>query len=256
MKIGKDRSYASPNHSGAASENSRSRCGVENLRFVAITGKNTLLSDKPLKKSLDGYFIISAMYILRFLNHEFIFRGREIAMLKLGRRGSKTPVKNDAVNPAGNAQTPEQVSAAKITVIGENISIEGMIQADEDIVIEGSLKGSLTAKSHQLTIGKKGRVEADIQAENIVICGRMKGAVIGFNKVQINQGADFTGQIKAKSIAVEDGAFLKATIELDKEIRDKTHATPQHHLDAIVFPAEAHNEKKPIRELAKPDCKN
>jgi cytoskeletal protein CcmA (bactofilin family) len=176
-------------------------------------------------------------------------------MLNIGNRQGKAPVKENAGMPAGNTSADKKPSE-KSTLIGENTSIEGVIQADEDIIIEGSLKGSIVASSHQLTVGKNGRIEADIQAENIVISGRMKGSLIAFNKVQINQGADFNGQIRAKSIAVEDGSFLKASIELDKEISEKTHSTPQHRLDAVVFPAEAHNEKMPLRELSKPNFKN
>jgi cytoskeletal protein CcmA (bactofilin family) len=177
-------------------------------------------------------------------------------MLRIGNRESKATAKESAGNPEVNSSTSDKRSSEKGTLIGENIAIEGVIQADEDMVIEGSIKGSVVAASHQLTVGKNGRVEADIQADNIVISGRMKGSLIAFNKVQINQGADFTGQIKAKSIAVEDGAFLKASIELDKEIREKTQAAPQHCIDSIVFPAEGHGDKIPIRELSKPNCKN
>ena len=177
-------------------------------------------------------------------------------MLKIGNREGKAPVQSNFGIPAENTPASDRSIYETATVIGEKISIEGVIQADEDIVIEGSLKGSVIVASHQLTVGKKGRVEADIQAENIVISGRMKGAVTAFNKVQISQGADFIGQIKAKSIAVEDGALLKASIELDKEIREKTLATPQHRIEAIMFPAEVHSEKIPMPGISKPNFKN
>ncbi len=177
-------------------------------------------------------------------------------MLKLGNRDTKSSGKNTVAGQTAGAPSPEPTPPAKATTIGENISIEGVIHAEEDIVIEGSLKGSVIAKSCRVTIGKNGRVEAEIQADTVVINGRLKGSVIGLHKVQINAGADFTGQIKAKSISVEDGAFLKASIELDKEIREKTHAAAPHRIEAIVFPADAHNDTMPLRELSKPNCKN
>jgi cytoskeletal protein CcmA (bactofilin family) len=164
--------------------------------------------------------------------------------------------KNDPAQPADKNPAPEQLVPAYVTTIGENISIDGIIHAEEDIVIEGSLKGSVIAKSCCVTIGKNGKAEGDIQAENIVIIGRMKGNLFGFNKVRINAGADFTGQIKAKSVAVEDGAFLKASIELDKEIREKAPSAAPHRIEAIMFPADAHNDTIPLRELSKPNCIN
>jgi cytoskeletal protein CcmA (bactofilin family) len=180
-------------------------------------------------------------------------------MLKLGHRDIKAPVQNNtsSIMPeAVVAPTSGTPVVSKATLIGESITIDGTILAEEDIIIEGSLKGSIIAKSHLVTVGKSGRIEATIQADNIVISGRMKGEITAFNKVQITQGADFTGQIRAKSIAVEDGAFLKASIELDKEIREKMQAAPQRRIDAIVFPTEGLGEKIPIREIAQPNCKN
>jgi cytoskeletal protein CcmA (bactofilin family) len=171
-------------------------------------------------------------------------------MLKIGNRDLKVPFqRDDGILPQASPSA-ENVHPAKATVIGENISIEGVIKADEDIVIEGSLTGSIIVKSHKLIVGKSGRIEADIQAENVVLSGHMKGAIIAFNKVQINQSADFTGQIKAKSIAVEDGAILKASIELDKDIREKMHADSPHLIDATVYPAEGYGDKSKLHDVS------
>ena len=171
-------------------------------------------------------------------------------MLGIGNSDGKAPVQKSQGIPMGN------IPVVKATVIGENIVVEGLIKADEDIVVEGVLHGGIVAKSHKLTIGKHGSVEADVQAENVVVSGRMKGAIIAFNRVQIDQGADFTGQIKAKSITVEDGAMLKATIELDRDIREKMHGAPQHRIDAILFSAEGHGDTLPLREIPQPTSKN
>jgi cytoskeletal protein CcmA (bactofilin family) len=119
------------------------------------------------------------------------------------------------------------------TLIGEHIAIEGIIRADEDIVIEGTVKGSIEAKSHQLTVGIKGKVEADIKAEDVIISGRMVGNILAHGKVQVLKSADFNGQIKAKRIAVEDGAYIKATIELERDAKD--HPPAQKPIEAKVF---------------------
>ncbi len=134
-------------------------------------------------------------------------------------------------NPSAGSKIKEP------TLIGEHITVEGTVSADEDIIIEGSLKGSIIVKSHQLTIGKKGRVDADVQVNSIVISGHMTGSIVAFEKVQVMRGADFNGQIKAKSIAVEDGSFLKASIELDKEGSEKSKSGNPPRVEAVIFPA-------------------
>jgi cytoskeletal protein CcmA (bactofilin family) len=102
------------------------------------------------------------------------------------------------------------------TVIGQHISVEGIIRGGENLVIEGSMKGTIELEKHQVTVGPNGQVEAEIHADNVTISGRLAGNIKAHGKVEITKDADFSGEIKAKRIAVEDGAYLKAVIELER----------------------------------------
>jgi len=108
------------------------------------------------------------------------------------------------------------------TIIGNQIYIEGTIRGKEDLLIEGSVKGSIEMKAHHLTVGSKGRVEAEVHAANVTISGKLEGNISATGRVEITKSADFNGEIKAKSISVEDGAYLKAVIELEREPTQKT----------------------------------
>ncbi len=112
---------------------------------------------------------------------------------------------------------PKPVSVDQKTVIGDQISIEGAIRGKEDLLIEGSVKGSIEVKAHHLTVGVKGQVEAEILAANVTVSGKLAGNVNATGRVEITREADFNGEIKTKSISVEDGAYLKAVIEMDRE---------------------------------------
>jgi cytoskeletal protein CcmA (bactofilin family) len=103
------------------------------------------------------------------------------------------------------------------TIIGDQIYIEGIIRGKEDLLIEGSVKGSIEMKAHHLTVGSKGQVEAEVHAANVTIGGKLVGNVNATDRVEITKQADFNGEIKAKRISVEDGAYLKAVIELERE---------------------------------------
>jgi cytoskeletal protein CcmA (bactofilin family) len=113
--------------------------------------------------------------------------------------------------------TPSTVSPESNTVIGENISIEGSIQGKENLVIEGSVKGNVELEAHHLTVGTKGQIEGEINADNVTVKGRLTGNIKASGKVEITQEADFNGEIKAKNLSVEDGAYLKAVIELEPQ---------------------------------------
>lgn len=124
------------------------------------------------------------------------------------------------------------------TVIGEHISIDGTVRAKEDLIIQGTLKGTMELDKHHITIGNKGKVEADIQAENITISGMVNGNVTVHGKVEITREADFTGQIKAKSIAIEDGAYINASIEMKRDEDKKPKPAAKPPIDAVVIAEE------------------
>ena len=117
--------------------------------------------------------------------------------------------------------SPDPVGTPDKTLIGEQISIEGAIRGKGDLVIEGSVKGSIEVESHHLTVGPNGQVESEIHAANVTISGKLVGNVNAKEKVEITKDADFSGEIKARSISVEDGALLKAVIELSNRHEKK-----------------------------------
>ena len=123
------------------------------------------------------------------------------------------------VEPKVSTNPPTMVDR---TIIGDQIYIEGTIRGEEDLLIEGSIKGNIEMKSHHLTVGPKGQVEAEVRAANVTISGKLEGNINATGKVEITKAADFNGEIKAKSISVEDGAYLKAVIELEREPAQKT----------------------------------
>ena len=58
-------------------------------------------------------------------------------------------------------------------------------------------------------------------AGNVTISGQLKGNIKALDRVDITKDADFNGEIKAKRISVEDGAYLKAVIEVERESQKK-----------------------------------
>ncbi len=113
-------------------------------------------------------------------------------------------------------------SAEEKTIIGEQISIEGTICGKENLLIEGSMKGKIELEEHQVIVGSKGKVEAEIHAKDVTISGRMTGNIQALGKVEITRAAEFNGEVKARRISVEDGAYIKAVIELDRDDQKKS----------------------------------
>jgi cytoskeletal protein CcmA (bactofilin family) len=129
----------------------------------------------------------------------------------------------------------------KKTTIGEGITIEGSIYGEENLLIEGAMKGNIEMGKHNFSIGPKGRVDGDIHAQDVSINGQFKGTVEALGKVAVSKEADFNGEIKAKSFSVEDGAYFKGVVELDREPHQKP-VTP----NTLKVPSPPETTKSPV----------
>ena len=158
-------------------------------------------------------------------------------MLKQFNRESVTTGNDDDIMTYQEISQQEKASSLQHkTIIGEHISIEGTIRANEDLLIQGKLKGSLELKKHHATIGPQGKVEADIFAEAVTISGKVTGKISASGKVSLTKDADFNGQITSRSIAIEDGAFVKATIEMNRnDDAVKKTQVPKGPTDAVIL---------------------
>ena len=103
------------------------------------------------------------------------------------------------------------------TSISSSTSIVGNIRAEEHLIINGTVKGNVDIRKYNFFLGPGGRLEGEIQAQNVRIRGHMKGEIKAGGKVEITKEADFSGKIKSKSISVEKGASFDASVNLGRK---------------------------------------
>ena len=102
------------------------------------------------------------------------------------------------------------------SMIGKSIVIKGEITASDPLYINGAVEGLILAPAHRVTIGKEGKVKADISAREVVIMGEVHGNLDGGDSVEIRSEGSLTGDLAAHRISVEDGAFLKGAVDVRK----------------------------------------
>jgi cytoskeletal protein CcmA (bactofilin family) len=108
--------------------------------------------------------------------------------------------------------------SALSSFIGETMVIKADITSEEDIIIEGKVKGNIKV-SKTLTIGKSGKVKADIKAAVVRIIGEAKGNITASDKVEILSLGRYTGNIQSQKLVVEDGAILNGNINQQKKTK-------------------------------------
>jgi len=106
-------------------------------------------------------------------------------------------------------------------VIGRSIQINGDLRGNEDLRIEGDVSGTVELKNSALTIGKEGKVKADVYAKSIAVDGETKGDLYATERVSVHVNARVQGNIISPMVSIEEGAHFKGSIEMDPAAVEK-----------------------------------
>lgn len=109
-------------------------------------------------------------------------------------------------------QTPK---AAERSVMGPTLSFKGEIYGEENLVIQSEVEGVVDLRDNSVTIGKNGRMKADIYGKNVTIEGKIIGNIVGFESVRIAQTGSVKGNVTSPRVTLEDGAKFKGSIDMD-----------------------------------------
>ena len=101
-------------------------------------------------------------------------------------------------------------------VFGKTVVVKGEIQSSEPLTIEGHVEGTIEIGEHLLTVASTGSVRAQIKAREIDVFGSVEGQVEAASKVYVRKGAQFIGDIHSVSVVIEEGAFMKGSIDLTR----------------------------------------
>jgi len=93
------------------------------------------------------------------------------------------------------------------TIIGKDTVITGTLDIKGALRVDGTVKGKVIC-SDCMTVGATGLVEADIEANTAIIAGRMIGNIRTAEKIELQAKCEMEGDIKAKSLVIEQGAIF------------------------------------------------
>ncbi len=100
------------------------------------------------------------------------------------------------------------------TIIGSNITIEGELTTDEELVILGTIRGKVSTRD-SLVVERGGVVEADVASGPAQIAGSVTGDISSNDRVDLQNGAKVVGNVRATRITIADGAQFKGNVDMD-----------------------------------------
>jgi len=107
-------------------------------------------------------------------------------------------------------------SASGVARLGASLHVKGEITGNEDLLIDGSVEGLVQLEERKLTIGASARVTADVIAREVVVYGNVKGNLRARDRIEIKKDGSVVGDLTTARISIEDGAYFKGSIEIDK----------------------------------------
>ncbi len=130
-----------------------------------------------------------------------------------------TAMSTDAMRPLG--ATADRASAR----LGPSLHVKGEISGNEDLLIEGSVEGLVQLDERKLTVGATAKLTADIIAREVVVYGTVKGNLRAKDRIEIKKDGSVNGDLTTARIMIEDGAYFKGSIEIDKSAEKETGAS-------------------------------
>lgn len=98
----------------------------------------------------------------------------------------------------------------------DGLLVTGDLNAEEDVVIDGIVTGTIDMPAHALTIGPSAQVDAKVFARDVTVYGRLSGKITATEIVDVRDSARVNGELAAPSVKLAEGARVNGRIETKK----------------------------------------
>ena len=122
----------------------------------------------------------------------------------------------DTSYPAPSSTNSDRATAR----LGQSLHFKGEISGNEDLHLDGSVEGLIHLEDRKLVIGASAKVTADVIAREVVVYGNVKGNLQARDRIEIKKDGSVVGDLTTARIMIEDGAYFKGSIEIEKASGD------------------------------------
>lgn len=125
---------------------------------------------------------------------------------------------------------PYDTAGERMSILPPTLRFKGELSADEDLLIQGQVEGTIK-HTQRVTVGKEGRVKANISAQVIKVEGTVEGDLHAERSVYVEDSGNLRGNIHAPSVCLVEGSRFNGAVDMDvkkasqaskPEVRGKT----------------------------------
>jgi len=120
-------------------------------------------------------------------------------------------------SPAGSFNPTASASPNSPTAfLGATLTIEGEITSDEDLQIDGKVRGPISLQGRRLTVGRTAELNSEVTAGEVIVYGKLTGNIRARDRVEIKKDGSVIGDVTTTRVSIEDGADFKGRMEIDR----------------------------------------
>jgi cytoskeletal protein CcmA (bactofilin family) len=147
---------------------------------------------------------------------------------------STTMSYGETTNTQGKITELSKSKTSPVAVIGPKIKFKGELTGEEDLVVMGTIEGSIDLKGNHLTIASQGVIKANVSARAITVEGKVEGDIVAVEHIAVKSASNVRGNLKAERVTLEDGAKFRGSIDMDVDGSETSYtptSTYQSRLD-------------------------
>ncbi|MGM1048618.1 MAG: bactofilin family protein [Bacillota bacterium] len=105
-------------------------------------------------------------------------------------------------------------SAGTSTLISQGSHVEGALNCDADLRIDGKFNGTIESQGN-VTIGESAVARSNISAKEVIIAGKVYGDIAAEGKLTITPTGQMHGDVIASSLIIMEGGVLNGASHME-----------------------------------------
>lgn len=111
------------------------------------------------------------------------------------------------------------------SIIAHGVVIKGDISGTDNIVIYGSIEGSINLNNNSVSVEEGSKINADINCKTIKVNGRVAGNINASEKILVTSKGHIVGDINSSKVELQDGSFFKGNISMNTSEKNASNNT-------------------------------
>lgn len=130
-----------------------------------------------------------------------------------------TPASGPGADPAARPRI--QPSERRTLVVGRGISVQGVVQDAERLVVEGTVEATMIHAT-ELSISPGGVFKGEVEVEDAEVAGTIDGTLTARGNLIVRATGRLLGTARYRRLQVEDGGQITGRMEMVSEAAART----------------------------------